>query len=185
MLKSFPTSRQRACGKSCRGYSLVEVMVAVVAGVLTAMAVVLTCIFVLRSFVAIGNYAELDRSSRVVLDNMSRNIRAARGVTAFTTNSISMTALDGKSFGYSWDPASRSFSYVTNNGTSSTILLTNCDTLFFSYYQHNPTNNLQFVAATVTNEIKLVNVDWRCSKTIYGNKFNTESVQTAQIALRN
>jgi Tfp pilus assembly protein PilW len=188
MLKPFPSSLRRSGGKSRSGFSLVELMVAVVAGLLVALAVVLVCAFVLRSFIAMGNYAELDRNSRNALDHISRNVRASLAVDpnySLSTNSVHLVALDGKSFGYVWDPADRSLSYVTNSGNSSAVILTNCDILFFSFYQHNPTNNLKFVSATVTNEVKIVNVDWRCSKTIYGNKINTESVQTAQIAIRN
>ena len=32
---------------------------------------------------------------------------------------------------------------------------------------------------------KLVSVSWRCSRTILGQKVNTESVQTAKIVIRN
>ncbi len=32
---------------------------------------------------------------------------------------------------------------------------------------------------------KLINMSWKCSRTILGSKMNTESVQTAQVVLRN
>jgi len=35
------------------------------------------------------------------------------------------------------------------------------------------------------NACKLINMTWKCSRTIFGSKRNTESIQTAQIVLRN
>jgi hypothetical protein len=32
---------------------------------------------------------------------------------------------------------------------------------------------------------KLINMTWKCSRTVLGSKLNTESVQTAQVVLRN
>jgi hypothetical protein len=67
-------------------------------------------------------------------------------------------------------------------------MLTSCDSLIFSYFIRIPTNNLQFVSITnvmSTNQVKLINVSWRCSRSVMGSKLNTESVQTAAIAMRN
>ena len=41
-----------------------------------------------------------------------------------------------------------------------------------------------YAPATVANA-KLVQVTWNCSRQILGNKANTESVQSAKIAIRN
>jgi hypothetical protein len=64
-------------------------------------------------------------------------------------------------------------------------MLTSCDYLSFNGYQRNPTNNFQFLTASTPEQTKLISVSWRCSRKILGAKVNTESVQTAQICIRN
>jgi hypothetical protein len=41
------------------------------------------------------------------------------------------------------------------------------------------------LTASTPSQVKLISVSWRCSRTILGAKVNTESVQTAQICIRN
>jgi len=146
-------------------------------------------IFVLRSFKAIGNYSDLDRSSRNTLDIMSRDIRNAAGLSmpTYLTNVLIFTNSDGTSFSYQWDPTKTTLTrYYTNGGSVSTmVLLTNCDVLSFYLYQRNPGTNLFFSSTNNPSQTKLINVDWRCSRQVYGSKMNTESIQTAQITVRN
>ena len=63
--------------------------------------------------------------------------------------------------------------------------LTECDWLTFDIRQRNSiggTYDLYPVATPGTT--KVVNVSWSCSRTIFGRKENTESVQTARIVIR-
>lgn len=175
------------------GFTLMEFLVASAMSVIIISSLVATTIFVLRSFTAIGNYTDLDRSSRNTLDQMSRDIRDSSGLsmTSYMTNNITLTNSDGSSFSYQWDPSDQTLRrYYTNaSGISTvTVMLTNCDILTFFLYLRYPTNDLTFSFVPSTNspnETKLVNVDWRCSRKIYGAKINTESIQTAQITIRN
>ena len=71
------------------------------------------------------------------------------------------------------------------DGTSS-ILLRECDSLEFHIYQRTPqpgTNS--FYAATDAAQCKLLDMKWRCSRSLFGKKANTETVQTAQVVIRN
>ncbi len=174
------------------GFSLPEMMVVVLAGGIIMAGLVSTMVFVSRSFIAIGNYIDLDAASRHTLDMMSRDIRsaAAYSLSSYATNRIVLANQDGSSFAYSWDPATTALiRYYTNAsgvGQQSQVMLTNCDILTFNIYQRNPTNNFQFISTTGNpGQTKLIDVSWRCSRQIYGVKINTESVQTARIAIRN
>jgi hypothetical protein len=77
--------------------------------------------------------------------------------------------------------------YYTNSSATPTVttFLTNCDYFQFDFYQRNPSNNFAFYPTTNIVEIKMIDVDWRCSRQIEGVKINTESIQTARITIRN
>jgi len=182
----LPPKRQRH-RLSCSGWTMIELMVAVVAGTVILGSVVVTSLTITQTLASVGNYNDLDKYSRNTLDIMNRDLRGAAGLTNYTPASIMMTNLDGSSFKYAWDGSNvfKRVSWATTNTTVS-VLLTNCDFLTFNIFQRNPTNGFDFVSATnAPNQTKLVSVSWRCSRSIFGMKINTESVQTARIALRN
>lgn len=168
-------------GKSAM--TLIEMMVAFgIATLFVLWVISFTSITFTQGIFALGNYADLNTKSRNTLDVMTRDIRGASALTAYATNSITLTNSEGASFSYTWD-GSKFFRVY--NGTT-TVLMTNCDFLTFGIYQRNPTNNYNFVSAVSTpNLTKLIDVSWRCSRSYLGNKLNTESVQTARIVIRN
>ena len=182
-----PLPRRHPPSLSCSGWTMIEMMVAVVAGTVILGSVVVTSLTVMRTMASVGNYNDLDKYSRNTLDIMNRDLRGAAGLTNYTPSSIVLTNLDGTSFMYAWD-GSNIFQRVswTATNTAASVLLTNCDFFTFNVFQRNPTNGFQFVSATnAPNQTKLISVSWRCSRAIFGMKINTESVQTARIALRN
>jgi prepilin-type N-terminal cleavage/methylation domain-containing protein len=172
----------RAGKRHLRGMTLVEVMLAVGIGSLLMAALASITLFTAQSFVALGNYDDLDRYSRNALDVMSRAIRDSQGVTAYQTNSLTLLDDAGNPITFNWDTADTVT--FTRDGVT-TVLLTNCDFLRFGIYQRNPSNNFSFYPTNSLSEAKLVDVSWRCSRQIRGQKLNTESVQTAKIVIRN
>ena len=177
------------------GYSLLEFTVAFGLGFVVLAAVGSMTLYASRSELAVANYADLDSKSRYALDVMNREIRDAELVTGFQTNTwISFTnplAATGVSLVY--NSTNRTVS-LTKTGQAPKVLLTECDKWTFGLYQRtlsiSPTN-MSFIPATNTSGTidpslcKLVSVAWRCSRSILGQKVNTESVQAAQIVLRN
>ncbi|HEU5395839.1 MAG TPA: prepilin-type N-terminal cleavage/methylation domain-containing protein, partial [Verrucomicrobiae bacterium] len=65
------------CRKKSRGFTLVEMMVAIAASTMILMAFVALTIAMSRTMLAISNYNDLDNRSRNTLDTMSRDIRNA------------------------------------------------------------------------------------------------------------
>ena len=165
--------------------SLMELLVAVAIASIVFAAVGSLSMFTSRSFVAMGNYNDLDRYSRNALDRMSRDIRQARQLTAFTPTKLSFLQQDGSTLTFDYSPSQGTL--VRKVNTSATTLLTGCDFLVFHISQRNPSNSFSFYPVSGTNfsTAKLIDVNWRCSRKILGNKVNTESVQTAKIVLRN
>jgi len=167
------------------GMTLVELMVSAAIASIVFAAVGSLSMFTSRSFVAMGNYSDLDRLSRNALDRMSRDIRQSRQLTTFTSTKLSFLQQDGTTLTFDYNPGSGTL--VRKQGSANTTLLTECDFLAFHISQRNPSNNFSFYPVSGTNlsTAKMIDVNWRCSRKILGNKVNTESVQTAKIVLRN
>lgn len=167
-----------------RGFTLVELMVASALGLLASTAILMMWSFTTRSFCAMTNYTDLSLVSRKALDTLSRDIRQAKTVTAYTTNSITLQDINGNTFRYSYDPSKRTL--VSVRGGVTTTNLTSCDSLQFWIYQRTPKSNSFecYTPASVTNT-KLVQVTWSCSRTILAAKVNTETIESAKITLRN
>jgi prepilin-type N-terminal cleavage/methylation domain-containing protein len=183
MLLKHPASCSSGRPAGRAGWTLVEMMVALVLGAIILAAVVSTSIALTNTLVAIVNYNDLDQNSRNTLDTMSRDLRNTATVTAISTSSITASNyLTGDIVTYAWDGSSQ---FTRTFDGTKTLMLTNCDYLAFSGYQRNPTNNFQFVPASTPSEVKLISVSWRCYRNIIALKLNTESVQTAKICIRN
>jgi prepilin-type N-terminal cleavage/methylation domain-containing protein len=186
-----------ARGRGASGLTLLEVMVSVaLASVLLATASSMW-LFGSRSFVAMSNYADLDHKSRNALDLMSRDIRQATRVTGFdnsgTTRWLQVTnEAQGTGITYTWN-ASPGTLVCRKTGQPDQVYLTECDRWDFNLYQRAPKKGGSYGFFPATNTAgaydlsicKLINMTWRCSRTILGSKVNTESVQTAQVVLRN
>ncbi len=197
-----------------RGMTLVEVMISVALGsVLLTMGSSLW-LFGSRSFVAMSDYADLGTKSRSALDLMSREIRQATSVIGFdNTGSEKWLAVTngalGKTVVYTWSAGSRTLVryevgvHTVSAGPSamaapstalpSQVYLTECDRWDFELYQRAPQKDGSYVFFPATNTAgaydlsicKLINMTWKCSRTVLGSKVHTESVQTAQVVLRN
>jgi len=177
--------------------TLVEVMVASGIGSLILGVTATLWMFGARSFVALGNYRELDSRSRFALDRMTRDIRQATRVVSFQNSGnnrwLSLTnELAGVGIRYTWDDASQALS-CEKTGQPAEVYLTECDRWDFNLFQRTPQPNQTNTFFLATNRFgvydptlcKLINMTWKCSRTILGEKANTESVQTAQVVLRN
>lgn len=166
-----------------RGLSLVEFMVAMAIASVIFLAISCLSLFSARSFVALGNYADLDRASQNALDVLSREIRQTKSLTSFQTNSLTFVDSDDTPLTYSYSSGTGKLTRQKSGVT--TTLLQQCDYLKFAMSQRNPSNGFSFYPATNASVAKLIDVSWKCSRKILGAKVNTESVQTAKIVIRN
>jgi prepilin-type N-terminal cleavage/methylation domain-containing protein len=179
---------------SCRAFTLVETSIAVAVGSIVLAAVSSLTMYAAKTSAAMVNYSDLDGKSRYALDIISREIRQASGVLGFQTNtSFTLTnANQGAAITVAYNPSARTV-VMSKTGQADLTALTECDTWAFSLYQRTPyitpTNVLYYPATNGTgvldvNLCKLINLSWKCSRTIFAQKVNTESVQAAQIVLR-
>ena len=193
----FNLAQVRSQARRIGGSTLAELMVGLAVGALVLAAAGSVWLFGSRSFAAMSNYTDLDDKSRTALDLMSRDIREATAVTDFRDKwgikSLSFTnALRGTGSAYAWNRAKRTL-VCQKTGEPDNTLLTECDAWDFELFQRAPQKGGTYVFFPATNSAgaydvsicKLINMTWKCSRTILGSKVNTESVQTAQLVLRN
>ena len=166
-----------------------DLVVATGVAAVVLLAMCLLSMYTGRAFAALGNYADLDRASRIALDQMTREIRGAQYLVSATSNSLvfnlSGTNASTTNVTYTFSPSARTLTRSCT-GQPDKQLLTNCDYVTFNTYQRNMSNQVfgAFSNATAAT-CKLVDLNWRCSRQIFKQAVNTESVQTAKIVLRN
>jgi hypothetical protein len=184
--------------KGCQGFTLMEVLVATGLGMLVFAAIMSLTLFGTRSTMAIANYSDLDSKSRYALDVIGRELRQDSTVTGLqNTSTNTVLTLTNASQGYlvnlTYDTNKRTVT-LARTGQQNLVALTECDRFDVNLFQRTPlvtATNILFYPATNTSGVltlnlaKLVSLDWKCSRQILAQKVNTESVQAAQIVLRN
>lgn len=173
-----PTPRQRVAGMG-----LAEAMIGMCIVVLILLALFAFSMFSTRAFATMYNYVDLDDANRIAMDTLTRDVRAAKRVVDCTTSRLILEDSNNLVIGYVYDPDARTLSR-TNIATAK-VLLKGCDRVLFKIGQRNTVAGGYDVYAAATPETaKVVNVSWLCSRTLFGRKENTESVQTARIVIR-
>jgi Tfp pilus assembly protein PilW len=178
------TSTKKGCPNRRRsGFTLIETLFTVGVTSLSLLALATFFLFSTHSFVTLFNYVDLDDANRIAMDQLTRDVRQCNCVKSYTTNSLVLTDSDLADLSYDYSPTDRTLTR-TKSGASK-VVLRQCDRLTFVVGQRNPINGTYDVYPTATAATaKVVNVFWMCSRTIFGFKEDTESVQTARIVIR-
>lgn len=170
-----------------RGYTLVEVAVALGVFSIVGLALASASMFCIKSFAAMGNYAILDKANREAMDTLTREIRQAKQVTAYSTNSITIVNGDTLTVTYMFRPLSKQLVRTASDG-SYRVLLNDCSLLDFKLYQRNPVGGSYDIYPAATGNwqqtVKVVQLAWKCSRTVLNGLVNSENVQTARVVIR-
>jgi len=166
------------------GMTLVEIMVGLGIASLAGMSMMAVYVTSNRSFATMSNYVTMDQTSRLALDQMTRDIRKSKNLVSFATNQLVFNFDGTNSLVYAFDPASRQLTQWRTGGATN-VLLSECDSLRFSMYRNVPNAGGAFAATTDPNYGKSITVAWRCSRTILNKKATTEDMQQALIVIRN
>jgi Tfp pilus assembly protein PilW len=178
MFTSDPPNRRDS------GATLVEFLMAVGLSGIIAGALLILAVSTGRSIAEMVNYVDLDHHNRLALDNMTREVRQVRTITALTSNSVTFLDKNGTTVRYSYSPSDRALSRISG-GTTQT-LIDQCDRLNFAAYQRTPASNTYNLISTSTiTNTKAITVTWSCSRRTFGFRANTEQGQTAKIVIRN
>jgi prepilin-type N-terminal cleavage/methylation domain-containing protein len=165
-------------------FTLIEVLIASAISLVLASILAIFFSFSLRSFAAMTNYADMNQRSQLALDKMSKDIRQARSLTAYSSNSLTFLDVNNQSLQYTFNPSQGTLARVSGGVT--TTYLTNCDSLQFWIYQHTPiSNTFDCYNPSVTTNTRVIQMTWHCSRKILGTKATTETVESATLSLRN
>ena len=181
-----------------KGFTLIELLVAFALGVVVVGGVCALTVFTAENFLATTNYVQLDNQSRMAVDLVSREIRNATALVSFSTNGPQFLLLTNATLAQAttvtYSSTTRTVTLAKTGQTTKT-LLTGCDNFGFQLFDRYPlitATNVTFYSSTnfTTGQVdakfcKVINLNWKCSRTILGSKLNTEFVQTAQVVLRN
>ncbi|HWX19836.1 MAG TPA: hypothetical protein VN578_08010 [Candidatus Binatia bacterium] len=183
----------RAKGSAVSGFTILEAVVALGLGTMVLGVVAILTVYGLFSFAAMGNYTDLDSQSRNTLDVLNRELRQATAVIDMQTNlpvrSLTLTNTDvGQNIKLTWDSRAQTL-VMAVTGQPTRTYLTKCSDWNFALFNRAPTvssTNITFNTAGNLGDAKLINMSWKCSRPVLvGQRVNTESVQTAQVVLRN
>lgn len=173
-----------------RGMTLTELLVGMGIGSIILTVVALFTVFGARSFVSLGNYSALDQQSRLGIDQMTRELRQATALVktnASPKGLVFTNATKGITVNYYLTSSTKELWAKYSNEANPRRLLTGCDSWDFELWQRTPTTNDNvFFPASTPSSCKLVNMTWKCSRSVGGTKRqNTETIQTTLIVLRN
>jgi prepilin-type N-terminal cleavage/methylation domain-containing protein len=176
--------------KGSRGWTLVEMMVAVGIFSIAGAALMTIYIYSLKSFASLANYSLLDQENRHAMDLLTKELRQARYIKNYSTNSsgnsLTFRNGDGYDVTYAFSPTKKLMTRQVNNTT--TMILTNCDLLDFHLFQRNPNSNsyglFPVASANWTQTVKVVQLTWKTSRHVANGPINSENVQTARVVIR-
>jgi type II secretory pathway pseudopilin PulG len=182
----------KLASKARHAWTLVEMMFAVGIFSLCGMALMGTYIFSVKSMASMYSYALLDAYNRQAMDLLTSEIRQAKRVLAYTTNSITIQTAnadgnDGPRVTYSFNGASQKMVRTSTDGTSK-ALLNNCTLLQFQLFTRCPSNGQYGIFPVAvdnwSNTVKVLQLSWKTRVVQPSGIANSENVQTARIVIR-
>jgi len=165
------------------GFTLVEFMIASGISVLAVAVFLSLGLFTARSIASMTDSVDLNARSRYAIDRMSKKLRQASVMNSFSSNSVSVTC-SGQPLSYTYRSNLKTLTEIDGGRTNT--LLKDCNNLTFAFYKRNPVTNSfdQFPVLTATNEAKVIQVQWGCSRSLIGKKDGTTEMVSSRIVLR-
>ncbi len=164
--------------------TVVEFLVAGCIAVLVLGSIAELSIFSSRSFAQMYNYVDLNDSSKLAMDKLTKQIRQARSLKKYKPDHLTFVWPDGKYLEFEYDPKKKTLTQK-KGGQPDTVLLTGCTELQFSMFQRNPIGGTyELYPAADESTCKLIQIQWICSRTVLGQT-NSLVAQSAKVVIRN
>ena len=165
-------------------FSITELLVALAIGGIILAGLCALWLFSGQSFAGIFNYIEMNNASKIALDRMTQEIRSARRLKQFDPEKLTFEDFDGANLKFEYKPGQKTLTR-TKDGKKE-ILVTGCDALQFSIFQHDPiAASYDYYPTTDPDACKVVQVQWTTFRRLMGDRSNTDSVRSAKIVIRN
>src|SRR5580765_4898610 len=168
-------SLRAAASPARRAFTIIELLFAMVLGGGLITIVLALSMYTGLNFACMANYGDMESSAMNAMEQITRELRSANGVTALSSNAVTVISDSGVPVTYSYSSGTRTLTRI--QGGASTVILHDCDALRFQAYQRTPIKGSfdQFAVNTDTNQAKTIFVTWTCSRTILGNKLTSDS----------
>lgn len=165
---------------SKRGFTLVEVLITtLISGVVLAVATG-SLLFLAKSTAGIGNYQEMNMSSRFALEQFASDARMTADVNSATSTAVSLEVYDStgalETVGYFFDSGTGEFSRTA--GGVARVLLSDVDSVDLKYF------TLRRDATTVLLEMKEIQLQVVMKREVL-NVGNTNEILSARFMMRN
>lgn len=136
-----------------------------------------------KELVRMFHYCDLNGSIQLTVDTLTRDVRNANRVTAYTPTSLVLEAVNAPPVAYIFDPAGRTL--TRTQGGRPQELLTDCESLTFRLSARNPMKAFGgFLPTANPADCKVVSVSIKSFRMLLGRKQITENVTTANIVIR-
>jgi prepilin-type N-terminal cleavage/methylation domain-containing protein len=177
-----PNSRRMTVkNRSRAGFTLIELLIGIVIGSMLMGAVTSSFIFIAKSCVSLNDYSELDTEGRSAIEKFSREVRAAKDISGFSSSGMTLTvpgAGGDYTVNYTYITADKTF-YRAYGTSDQEALLTGVESLTLTRY------NLLHNTASNNLETKQIQLDARTVRS-GGVKFKaTNHVLSARFVMRN
>src|SRR5258708_9561283 len=178
---SSSTKRSRPNHNSA-GYTLLELSFGIGIGALVLTVIVAMSMSTAINFACLAKYSDLDSTGINAMNQLSGDIRQANGLTALSTNSITLVTDSGVPLTYSYSSTNRALTRV--QGGASNVILPECDSLTFLGYQRTPIHvTFDQYTANSTTTVKAIFATWSCSRPLLGTSLTTTPPSAAPTIL--
>jgi Tfp pilus assembly protein PilW len=179
-----PTKRRRGAGGS-GGFTVMELLVGIGLGGIIVAAVAALSLYSGQNFAVLANYTDMDSVGINAMDTVSRDIRQANGLLAYSPSAITLrTDVTNQNLVYTYSSTNRNLTRKLGANAATTVL-SECDSLTFSMFQRTPiSGSFDQYEPGDTNEAKVIFLTWKCSRTTGGRKLATDNASTARIVMR-
>ncbi len=171
----------------CAGsaFTLPELMVAVLAGSLFLLSMIAVFMTSSLSFCRMGDYINMDRSSRNALDQMSRSIRQSKLLTSYAPSLLVFNydsgGITNLTYRYDTNAAVLTEEWNSTAFSNTNTLLTGCSNLSFSLYDRS----LALTTNVSSGQGKVISVSWNSYGSTLLARKSTENMLQAKIVIRN
>ncbi len=167
-------------GRSHRGFTLAEILIATALTGLLLAACLSSVVFLMKSAVGSGNYSEMNQQSRRALEYFGREIRQGQEINTPKVNGfdlkVPVTTTTSKTITYGLDKSKKEF-YRMEDGVRSK-LLGDVEDVIIRYY------NINGAESTLPLEIKQVQMEAKMVRKVLTTE-NTNYLISARFTLRN
>ena len=166
-----------------RGFSLVELVVALAITSIVLLAVAVVALQSTTSLATLCNHLELSEQNQQAAAQLANDLRACQAVTGYSTNGLVLQLPGGSTVTYSY--SSNAKTLTRTQGGSAKVLLAGCQFIEFRIYQRNPIGGAYDIYPTAdTATCKVVKANWSCSKILQGDRLNSGNMTTGYIVIR-